>query len=236
MTLPSSTLLLQILQIIWIDLLLSGDNAVVIALACRSLPERQKKIGLVLGAGAAVGLRLIFTLVVVSLMAVPWLKIISAILLVGIAVNLILDDSNGHEIEEAGSLWHAIKLIVIADAIMSLDNVIAVAAAARGSMGLIIFGLLLSIPLIVFASQLFMALIERFRALVWAGAALLGWIAGELALTDPALSDMAFLHSPTSSYSASACGAFIVLIAAGLLRQQRQRRTKRASQNDESSG
>ena len=215
-----SALAIQITQIIWIDVLLSGDNAVVIALACRSLPGRKKNIGLVLGASAAVIMRLLLTVIVLSLMTIPWLKIVSAVLLIYIAVKLLLDDGESHSMDEAASLLHAIKLIVIADVIMSLDNVIAVAAAARGSFPLILFGLILSIPLIIFTSQLFIALIERFRALIWAGAALLGWIAGELCLTDPILSDVSFLQNDMSNYTASTLGAFSVLIIAGLLRQR----------------
>jgi len=215
-----SALAIQITQIIWIDVLLSGDNAVVIALACRSLPGRKKNIGLVLGASAAVIMRLLLTVIVLNLMTIPWLKIVSAVLLIYIAVKLLLDDGESHSMDEAASLWHAIKLIVIADVIMSLDNVIAVAAAARGSFPLILFGLILSIPLIIFTSQLFIALIERFRALIWAGAALLGWIAGELCLTDPILSDVSFLQNDMSNYTASTLGAFSVLIIAGLFRQR----------------
>jgi YjbE family integral membrane protein len=215
-----SALAIQIIQIIWIDVLLSGDNAVVIALACRSLPGRKKNIGLVLGASAAVIMRLLLTVIVLNLMTIPWLKIVSAVLLIYIAVKLLLDDGESHSMDEAASLWHAIKLIVIADVIMSLDNVIAVAAAARGSFPLILFGLILSIPLIIFTSQLFIALIERFRALIWAGAALMGWIAGELCLTDPILSDVSFLQNDMSNYTASTLGAFSVLIIAGLLRQR----------------
>jgi YjbE family integral membrane protein len=217
----ASTLLLQIAQIIWIDLLLSGDNAVVIALACRALPQRQKFWGLILGASAAVAMRLFFTMIVLALMAVAWLKIVSAVLLIIIAIKLCNDEANDHDISEAAHLWHAIQLIVVADAIMSLDNVLAVAAAARGSLPLIIFGLILSIPLIIFTAQLFIALIERFRALIWAGAALLGWVAGELAISDPALNDIAFLHSETAGLIASAVAAFGVLIGAGLLRHYR---------------
>jgi YjbE family integral membrane protein len=223
MSFVSSTLLIQILQIIWIDLLLSGDNAVVIALACRSLPGRQKYIGMILGAGAAVGLRLIFTVIVLSLMAIAWLKIVSGLLLIYIAVQLITDDANAHEGPESTNLWHAIRMIVIADAIMSLDNVIAVAAAARGSFALIIFGLALSIPLIIFTSQLFITLIERFPALVWAGAALLGWIAGELMLTDPVFADMDFMHHNSAIYGAQLGGACLVIAIAALIIKSKAR-------------
>jgi YjbE family integral membrane protein len=175
----------SLLQIIWIDLLLSGDNAVVIALACRSLPEKQRKWGILLGAGAAVGLRIIFALVVSYMLGIPFLKVVGGLLLFWIALKLILDQEAGeHHVESADSLWKAVRTIAIADAVMSLDNVVAIAAAARGHAELFIFGLLLTIPLIIFGSQLLLKLISRFPILVWFGAALLGWIAGEMLLGD----------------------------------------------------
>lgn len=174
-----------LLQIIWIDLLLSGDNAVVIALACRSLPEKQRKWGILLGAGAAVGLRILFALAVSYLLGVPLLKVVGALLLFWIAIKLVLDEGGeGHHVESADSLWKAVRTIAIADAVMSLDNVVAIAAAARGHAELFIFGLLLTIPLIVFGSQLILKLISRFPVLIWFGAALLGWIAGEMLVSD----------------------------------------------------
>jgi len=174
-----------LLQIIWIDLLLSGDNAVVIALACRSLPEKQRKWGILLGAGAAVGLRIVFALVVSYMLGVPFLKVVGGLLLFWIAVKLVLDGEGGeHHVESADSLWKAVRTIAIADAVMSLDNVVAIAAAARGHAELFIFGLLLTIPLIIFGSQLILKLISRFPILVWFGAALLGWIAGEMLVSD----------------------------------------------------
>ncbi len=175
----------SLLQIIWIDLLLSGDNAVVIALACRSLPEKQRKWGILLGAGAAVGLRILFALAVSFLLGVPFLKVLGAVLLFWIAIKLVLDEGGeDHHVESADSLWKAVRTIAIADAVMSLDNVVAIAAAARGHAELFIFGLLLTIPLIVFGSQLILKLISRFPILVWFGAALLGWIAGEMLVSD----------------------------------------------------
>ena len=174
-----------LLQIIWIDLLLSGDNAVVIALACRSLPEKQRRWGILLGAGAAVCLRIIFALAVSYLLGVPLLKVAGALLLFWIAIKLVLDEGGEeHHVESADSLWKAVRTIAIADAVMSLDNVVAIAAAARGHAELFIFGLLLTIPLIVFGSQLILRLISRFPILVWFGAALLGWIAGEMLVSD----------------------------------------------------
>lgn len=176
----------SLLQIIWIDLLLSGDNAVVIALACRSLPEKQRKWGILLGAGAAVGLRIIFAMVVSVLLGIPFLKVVGGLLLFWIAIKLVTDNSGeAHQVEASDNLFKAVRTIAIADAVMSLDNVVAIAAAARGHFELFIFGLLLTIPLIIFGSQLLLKLLTRFPILIWAGAALLGWIAGEMLVGDP---------------------------------------------------
>lgn len=176
-------------QIIWIDILLSGDNALVIALACRGLEERQRLWGMVLGAGAAVLMRIIFTGIVATLMELPYLKLVGGLALLVIAAKLLVpDDSQGEEgIKAAASLVAAVQLIVVADVVMSLDNVIAIAAAAKGNVALLIFGLLVSIPLIIAGSALIMAALTRFPILIWAGAGLLGWIAGHVIATDPAL-------------------------------------------------
>ena len=176
---------LQLLQIIWINVLLSGDNAVVIALACRSLPPRQRRIGVILGAGVAVLLRIIFTLAVVWLMEVPYLKLIGGVLLVWIAVKLLLDETDEASVKQSDTIWNAVRTVAVADMVMSLDNVIAIAAAAKGSTELIIFGLGLSVPLIVFGATLIITLLQRYPALVWAGAGLLGWVAGSLIVSDP---------------------------------------------------
>jgi YjbE family integral membrane protein len=179
---------LSVLQIVWIDLLLSGDNAVVIALACRSLPEKQRKLGIWLGAGAAITLRIIFALIVSYLMGLPFLKIIGGLLLFWIAIKLVVGDEDGHEsVEGSDSLWRAVRTIAIADAVMSLDNVIAIAAASRGHPELFVFGLLLSIPLIIYGSQMIITLLTRYPFLIWLGAALLGWIAGEMIVSDTAM-------------------------------------------------
>ncbi|MCO5129119.1 MAG: TerC family protein [Xanthobacteraceae bacterium] len=176
-------------QIIWIDILLSGDNALVIALACRGLDERQRFWGMILGAGAAVLMRIIFAGIISTLMELPYLKLAGGLALLLIAAKLLVpDDSHGEDgIKAAASLVAAIQLIVVADVVMSLDNVIAIAAAAKGNVALLVFGLLVSIPLIIAGSALIMAALERFPMLVWAGAGLLGWIAGHVIATDPAL-------------------------------------------------
>jgi YjbE family integral membrane protein len=175
-----------ILQIVWIDLLLSGDNAIVIALACRNLPPEQRRMGMLLGAGAAIGLRIIFALMITFLLGVPFLKIIGGVLLFWIGIKLATGEDEAHEqVEGSDKLWGAVKTIAIADAVMSLDNVLAISAASHGNVWLFIFGLLLSIPLIIFGAQLITSIIERFPIFIWLGAALLGWIAGEMIVSDP---------------------------------------------------
>jgi YjbE family integral membrane protein len=179
---------LSILRIIGINIILSGDNAIVIALACRSLPPRQRVIGIILGAGAAVVLRILFTIVVQQLFDVPWLKLVGGLVLLWIAVKLLIADEAGEDSVRSGaSVWEAVKIVAIADIVMSLDNVLAIAAAAGGNTNLIIFGLVISIPLVVFGATLLTWLLDRLPILVWAGAALLGWVAGELLATEPIL-------------------------------------------------
>jgi YjbE family integral membrane protein len=175
-------------KIIWINVLLSGDNALVIALACRGLEPRHRLWGMILGAGAAVILRIIFTGIVASLMALPYLKLVGGLALVVIAAKLLVPEQEDEEgVESASHLWAAIQIVVVADIVMSLDNVIAVAAAANGSVPLLILGLAISVPLIVAGAALIMALLNKLPILVWAGAALLGWIAGDVIATDPAI-------------------------------------------------
>jgi YjbE family integral membrane protein len=231
---------LSVLQIVWIDLLLSGDNAVVIALACRSLPEKQRKIGIWLGAGAAIALRIVFALVVSYLMALPFLKVVGGLLLFWIAIKLAVGEEESHaEVESSDSLWKAVRTIAIADAVMSLDNVIAIAAASKGHPELFIFGLVLSIPLIIYGSQLVLTLLQRYPALIWAGAALLGWIAGEMIVSDAAVLQWAKTAIPNwvitvpqtvnplglgpanlPHYGAAVIGAAVVIGAALFLRRK----------------
>jgi YjbE family integral membrane protein len=175
-------------KIIWINVLLSGDNALVIALACRGLAPRQRLWGMIFGAGAAVILRIIFTGIVASLMELSYLKLVGGLALLVIAAKLLVpDQEDENSVQSASHLWAAIQIVVVADIVMSLDNVIAVAAAANGSVPLLILGLAISIPLIVAGAALIMALLNRLPILVWAGAALLGWIAGDVIATDPAV-------------------------------------------------
>ena len=176
---------LKLLGIIWINVILSGDNAVVIALACRGLPEDKRRIGMILGAGVAVGLRIVFTVLVAALLATPFLKIVGGLLLLWIAVKLLKGDEDEGGVRETDRLWHAVWTVVVADAVMSLDNVLAIAAVAQDSTALLAIGLAISIPLIVAGAALIMALLDRMPLLVWAGAALLGWVAGEMLISDP---------------------------------------------------
>lgn len=181
----------QILKIIGIDIVLAGDNAVVIAMACRMLPPRQRMMGILLGAGVAIMLRVAFTLVVQQLLDIALLKLAGGFLLVWIALKLVTaDDPEDHDVKSGTSLWEAVRIIAIADLVMSLDNVLAIAAAAHGDPYLIIFGLLLSVPLVVGGATLITSLLVRFPVLVWCGAALLGWVAGELIATEPLLAGL----------------------------------------------
>ncbi len=188
-----------VLQIIFVNIILSGDNAVVIAMACLTLPPKQRVWGMILGAGVAVLLRVVFTVVIAQAMAYPFLKLVGGVLLFYVAIKLITEDADGEgeKIESAQTLWRAVRIVAIADIVMSLDNVIAIAAAAEGAAAqvdlahagvlkatLIVIGLATSVPLIIAGSALLMALLERFRVLVWGGGALLGWIAGDVIVND----------------------------------------------------
>jgi YjbE family integral membrane protein len=174
-------------KIIWINVLLSGDNALVIAMACRGLAGRQRLWGMVIGAGIAVVLLILFTGIVARLMVLPYLKLVGGLALLVIAAKLLVPDDEGDDVTAGTSLWHAIRIVVIADIVMSLDNVIAVAAAANGQISLLILGLAISIPMIIAGAALIMMILDRMPILVWLGAALLGWIAGDVIATDPAI-------------------------------------------------
>jgi YjbE family integral membrane protein len=174
-------------KIIWINVLLSGDNALVIAMACRGLAPRQRLWGMVIGAGIAVVLLIAFTGVVAKLMVLPYLKLVGGLALFVIAAKLLVPEDEGDDVTAGTSLWHAIRIVVIADIVMSLDNVIAVAAAANGQMSLLILGLAVSIPMIIAGAALIMMVLDRFPILIWLGATLLGWIAGDVIETDPAV-------------------------------------------------
>jgi YjbE family integral membrane protein len=174
-------------KIIWINVLLSGDNALVIAMACRGLAPRERLWGMVIGAGIAVVLLIAFTGIVAKLILLPYLKLVGGIALFVIAAKLLVPEEEGDDVTAGTSLWHAIRIVVIADIVMSLDNVIAVAAAANGQMSLLVLGLAVSIPMIIAGAALIMMVLDRFPILIWLGATLLGWIAGDVIETDPAV-------------------------------------------------
>lgn len=233
-------------KIIWINVLLSGDNALVIAMACRGLHGRHRLWGMIIGAGIAVVLLIAFTGIVATLMALPYLKLVGGVALLVIAAKLLVPEDEGDEIAAGTTLWHAIRIVVIADIVMSLDNVIAVAAAASGQFSLLILGLAISIPMIVAGAALIMMVLDRFPILVWLGATLLGWIAGGVIESDPAvqpwlhrlLDGTIALHLDAKSailgvsphfaaegelvgYVASILGAITVLVAGSIWRKRR---------------
>jgi len=217
-----------IVQIILIDILLGGDNAVIIALACRNLPARQRRAGIVWGAAGAIVLRVILITVAVALLQVPFLKLIGGALLLWIGIKLLAPADDGHDagkLHGSEKLLAAIKTIIVADFVMSLDNVVAIAGVAEQSdpshrTGLIIFGLLVSVPFIVFGAQLILKLLDRFPIIVTAGAALLGWIAGGLIVGDPVTAPL-LPPGDALKYSAATAGAlFVVLLGRWLARRR----------------
>ena len=204
---------IAVAQIILIDILLGGDNAVVIALACRRLPDAQRKKGIFWGVAGAIGLRIVLIFFALQLLAVPWLKVVGALLLFWIGVKLLRPEDDAHgDVVAATSLMGAIKTIIVADAVMSLDNVIAVAGAAGGSMVLVVFGILVSIPIVVWGSQLVLRLMDRYPIVITAGGALLGWIGGGMLVTDPALPKELLAGIPHAKTLAALLGAMLVVV------------------------
>ncbi len=216
-------------SIILANVVLSGDNAVVIALAARSLPPHQQKKAIFWGSGAAIVMRIVLTLIAVEMLKWPWLKVIGAVLLVYIGVSLLLeDDGDGEGGHEAGGMMAAIRTILVADLVMSLDNVLAVAAAAKGDTVLLVIGLAVSIPLIIFGSTLLLKVMERFPIIITLGAALLGFLAGEMLLTDPAVTARFGELSHEVVNGAGAVGAVLV-VGLGLWLQRRSRQREEAA-------
>jgi YjbE family integral membrane protein len=236
-------------KIIWINVLLSGDNALVIAMACRGLHGRHRLWGMVIGSGVAVVLLIAFTGIVAELMRLPYLKLVGGLALLVIAAKLLVPEDENDEITAGTTLWHAIRIVVIADIVMSLDNVIAVAAAANGQLSLLILGLAVSIPMIIAGAALIMLVLDRFPILVWLGAMLLGWIAGDVIAGDPV--DQGLLHQVLSGQMvfsieatsaifgvshlsfdgdlmdlvASALGAIVVLVVGSIWRSRKLRQS-----------
>ena len=200
-----------LVKIIWINIILSGDNAVVIALAARSLPPEQQKKAIMIGSGAAVVLRIVLTVVAAKLLELSFLQIIGGVLLLWIGYQLLTGDEEGDgESKGNGSMMAAIRTILIADLVMSLDNVIAVAATAQGNMVLLILGLAISIPLVIFGSTLMIKLMDRFPVIITLGAALIGWVGGETIVNDNLLHGYTMAH-PWLHYAAAAAGAILVV-------------------------
>lgn len=184
--LTSSFFWVTLAQIMMINIVLSGDNAVVIALASRSLPPRQQKQAILFGSLGAIVLRIVLTFFAVMLLGLPFLKAIGSVLLAWIGISMLIPEGEEAHIDDSGQMWSAIKTIIVADLVMSLDNVLGVAAAAKGNVALLIIGLAISIPLIIYGSTLILKLMTRFPVIVTIGGGLLGWVAGEMAVTDPA--------------------------------------------------
>jgi YjbE family integral membrane protein len=225
--LGQATFWAALLQIIVVNILLSGDNAVVIAMACRGLPARERRWGLVVGAGFAVMMLVIFAVIVARLMLLPYLKLIGGAALIYIAARLLLPAHHDeNEIEATTDLWRAVRIVVLADIVMSLDNIIAVAAVAQGNIVLLAIGLAVSIPVVLAGAALIMMALDRFPILIWAGAALLGWVAGGVIATDPAVSRFVsgtfgeqFVRQ--SEVAAAVAGAVLVVAVGGLWRHLR---------------
>jgi YjbE family integral membrane protein len=227
MDLTSAAFWISVGQIILIDILLGGDNAVVIALACRRLPPELRNKGVMWGVVGAVVARIVLIFFALQLLALPYLKAVGAVLLLWIGVKLMLpEDDEGHgKLEGGTTLWSAVRTVIVADAVMSLDNVIAVAAAADGNLGLVIFGILVSVPIIVWGSKFVLVLIDRFPLVVTLGAALLGWIAGGMLLGDVVWKDWLATLPAWAPRAASAAGAlFVVALGTLLARRTRARR------------
>lgn len=219
-------------QVVWINILLSGDNAIAIGMACRDLPPRYRRQGIIYGTAAAVVMRIAFALVVSWLMQLPWLKSAGGVLLLWIAVSLARGGDATHDVKAATRLWHAVLIIMAADATMSLDNVLGIAAIARNNVPLFVIGLLISMPLVMVGASLFTRVLDRFPIVVWAGAGLLGWVAGGLIADDPALRPWLGGAEPeTLHHVLSIVATVLVLLVAGLLRQWQVRRALRATRD-----
>ncbi|MDB5957921.1 TerC family protein [Ramlibacter sp.] len=209
--LTSAVFWFALFKIILINIVLSGDNAVVIALACRSLPPQQQKKAIVFGSVGAIVMRVVLTFFAVKLLALPWLKLVGAALLLWIGIGLLKEEDEDDELEGHSGLFAAIKTIIVADLVMSIDNVIGVAAAANNDLLLLVIGLIISIPLIVFGSTLLLKMMGRFPIIITLGAALLGWVAGDMAMSDPAIAPYVGEHAETLQSIAAVIGAAIVV-------------------------
>jgi YjbE family integral membrane protein len=204
-------------QIMMINIMLSGDNAVVIAMASRALPPRQQKQAILFGSFGAILLRVILTFFAVMLLALPWLKLVGGALLLYIGVKMLVPDEEEKHLDAHGKLWGAIKTIIVADFIMSLDNVLGVAAAAKGNVVLLVLGLAISIPLIVYGSTFLLKLMNRWPVIITIGGGILGWVAGEMAITDPIVLGWVDAHAHWMHDAAPLAGAILVVAAGKLI-------------------
>ena len=210
----TDALVISILQIIAIDIILGGDNAIIIALACRDLPEHQKKLGILWGTAGAIILRVILVFFATTLLAVPGLKLIGGLLLLWIGIKLLMENSGGndHKVNSSNGLMTAIRTIILADFVMSLDNSIAIAAAAKGNMYLVVFGLLLSVPIIIAGSAIILKLMSRYPVIISMGAGLLGWLAGDLIVHDPLLKSYLNFQIPYANLLITGGFAAVVVV------------------------
>ena len=228
MSLEDPALWAALLKIIGVNIVLSGDNAVVIALAARSLPHKQQKQAIFWGSGAAIVLRIVLTLFAVALLQLPWLKLVGSALLLWIGVKLLVPEDDDDEVSASDNMLQAIKTILIADLVMSLDNVIAVAAAAGGHWGLMIVGLAISIPLVIFGATLLVKVMERWPVVVTIGAALIGFVAGEMAWEDGGIAAFTSQFPHHAKYAAAVAGAILVVALGKFLGGRAQQRQAEA--------
>lgn len=218
MDITSPAFWVAVAQIIAIDIVLGGDNAVVIALASRRLPEAQRKLAIFWGVFGAIALRVVLIFFALQLLQIPYLKVVGAILLFWIGLKLMAPQHDGdHEIDASSNLFGAVKTIIVADAVMSLDNVIAIAGAAKDSIGLVVFGLLVSVPIIVYGSKLVLMLMDRFPIVIVGGAALLGWIAGDMFVHDVVVKEWMLANAAWLKYGAPIAGAVLVVAVGKLM-------------------
>jgi YjbE family integral membrane protein len=214
---------IALFQIAVINVLLSGDNAVVIALACRSLPPKQQKQAFIVGAAGIVILMTILTAFAAYLLTLPWLELIGSVLLLWIGIKLLLPEDDEGNVEQSSNFWEAVKTIIIADIVMSLDNVLGMAGAARGHLGMLFIGMVITIPLILFGSAMIMKLMERFPIFITGGAALLGYVAGEMAVSDPGIKTFMEAHHALDTI-VPIVGAAAVVIVGKMIAKRREAR------------
>lgn len=215
---------MALFEIAVINIVLSGDNAVVIALACRSLAPRDQKKAFIIGTAGIVVLMTALTSFAALLMTLPYIQIIGCVLLLWIGIKLLLPENEGGDVKESANFWDAVKTIIIADIVMSMDNVLGMAGAAKGHLGMLFLGLVITMPLILFGSAMLMKLMERFPSFIMIGAGLLGYVAGDMAVGDPAIKTYIDMHEHFLVHLAPIVGALLVVIAGKMLARRKQAR------------